>query len=120
MNDLKGDEQKMLGVHAKNPGGPEQLELIDVAVPKPRKGEILIKVHAAALNRTDIITREGKMSYLQNPILGVEVSGTVIDSNGTNFVKDEKVAGLVNGGGVCGICCNACRKSDEDTRLIYI
>ncbi|MFD2209124.1 NAD(P)H-quinone oxidoreductase [Virgibacillus halophilus] len=89
----------MLGVHAKNPGGPEQLELIDVAVPKPRKGEILIKVHAAALNRTDIITREGKMSYLQNPILGVEVSGTVIDSNGTNFVKDEKVAGLVNGGG---------------------
>lgn len=89
----------MLGIHVKKPGGADQLEVIDVAVPKPQAGEILIKVHASALNRTDIVTREGKMSYLNDPILGVEVSGIVVDSNGTKLAKGEKVAGLVNGGG---------------------
>ncbi|WP_311627551.1 hypothetical protein [Peribacillus simplex] len=31
----------------------------------------------SAINRTDIVSREGKSGYMANPILGIEVSGKV-------------------------------------------
>ncbi|MCE7080208.1 zinc-binding dehydrogenase [Streptomyces sp. ST2-7A] len=40
-------------------GGPERLELVEVAVPVPREGEVLVRVGAVALNNTDLWTREG-------------------------------------------------------------
>ncbi|MET9155563.1 zinc-binding dehydrogenase [Streptomyces griseoflavus] len=40
-------------------GGPEVLEPAEVAVPVPQAGEVLVKVSAAALNNTDLWTREG-------------------------------------------------------------
>lgn len=61
---------------------------------------MLIRVHAAAVNRTDILTREGKMGYLTNPILGIEIAGTVVQVNGeSSFSIGDRVMGLVNGGG---------------------
>lgn len=90
----------MKAVIVKKPGGPEQLELVEVDIPQPKEGELLIRVHAAAINRTDIITREGKVGYAQNPVLGVEISGTVVEVNGVSpFSVGERVMGLVNGGG---------------------
>lgn len=90
----------MIGIHVKQPGGPEQLETIEVPVPEPKEREILIKVHRAALNRTDIATRSGQTGYMKNPILGIEVSGTVANANGSStFSEGDRVAGLVNGGG---------------------
>lgn len=90
----------MKGVIVTKPGGPEQLELADLPMPEPRAGELLIEVHAAAVNRTDIVMREGKAGYATNPILGVEVAGKVIKVNGeSSFSVGEKVMGLVNGGG---------------------
>lgn len=90
----------MKGVIVNNPGGPEQLEIIDLPSPQPQAGELLIEVHAAAVNRTDIVMREGKAGYTTNPILGVEVAGTVIEVNGeSTFKVGDRVMGLVNGGG---------------------
>jgi tumor protein p53-inducible protein 3 len=90
----------MKAVIVKQPGGPDQLELVEVPVPKPQKGELLIHVHTAAVNRTDIVTREGKSGYAMNPILGVEVAGTVVEINGeSSFSMGDRVMGLVNGGG---------------------
>jgi tumor protein p53-inducible protein 3 len=90
----------MKAVIVKQPGGPDQLELVEVPVPKPQKGELLIHVHTAAVNRTDIVTRERKSGYAINPILGVEVAGTVVEINGeSSFSIDDRVMGLVNGGG---------------------
>lgn len=90
----------MKGVIVNNPGGPEQLEIIDLPSPQPQAGELLIEVHAAAVNRTDIVMREGKAGYATNPILGVEVAGTVIEVNGeSTFKVGDRVMGLVNGGG---------------------
>jgi NADPH:quinone reductase-like Zn-dependent oxidoreductase len=40
-------------------GGPEALELHEVAVPEPGPGDVLVRVAAAALNNTDVWTREG-------------------------------------------------------------
>ncbi|SYX83673.1 NAD(P)H-quinone oxidoreductase [Paenibacillus alvei] len=90
----------MKGVIVNNPGGPEQLEITDLPSPQPQAGELLIEVHAAAVNRTDIVMREGKAGYATNPILGVEVAGTVIEVNGeSTFQVGDRVMGLVNGGG---------------------
>ncbi|ETT81047.1 NAD(P)H-quinone oxidoreductase [Viridibacillus sp. FSL R5-0477] len=90
----------MKGVIVKKAGGPNQLELVDLPNPQPGEGELLIRVHAAAVNRTDILTREGKMGYLTNPILGIEIAGTVVQVNGeSSFSIGDRVMGLVNGGG---------------------
>ncbi|TFB21381.1 NAD(P)H-quinone oxidoreductase [Filobacillus milosensis] len=89
----------MKGIIVKNPGGPEQLEFSKLPIPKAKEGEILIKVEAAAVNRTDIVTRYGKGGYNSNPVLGVEVAGTVADSNDSGFEVGDRVMGLVNGGG---------------------
>lgn len=90
----------MKSVIVKKPGGYEQLEVVDMNIPKIKEGELLIKVHSAAVNRTDIITREGKVGYLENPILGVEISGVVTEISGeSSFSIGDRVMGLVNGGG---------------------
>ncbi|NGZ76920.1 NAD(P)H-quinone oxidoreductase [Saccharibacillus alkalitolerans] len=76
------------------------LILTELPTPVPAEGELLIKVHAAAVNRTDIVTREGKSGYASNPILGVEISGVVEQANGrSEFAPGDRVMGLVNGGG---------------------
>ncbi|AVQ98210.1 NADPH:quinone oxidoreductase [Oceanobacillus iheyensis] len=90
----------MKAVVVNQPGGAEQLQVEDVSKPSPGKGELLIKVKAAAINRTDIISREGKSSYMKNPILGVEVAGEVVDGGEEATVPlGTRVMGLVNGGG---------------------
>src|SRR5699024_9494464 len=66
--------------------------------PTPKKDEILIKVKAAAVNHTDILNRKRKTSYMDLPILGVEVAGIVEDAGDTDLAKGTPVMGLVNGG----------------------
>ncbi|MHA4811706.1 NAD(P)H-quinone oxidoreductase [Flavitalea flava] len=84
-------------------GGPEVLQLKEVANPVPAEGEVLIKVRAIGLNRSDILSRKSK-SYSQGDspeIPGLEVSG-MIESTGPGIMrwkKGDKVCALVNGGG---------------------
>lgn len=90
----------MKAIITKQPGGAEQLQIVDYDKPEPKEGELLIKVHAAAVNRTDIVNRESSSRYLANPILGVEVAGTVEKAGSRTDIKiGTRVMGLVNGGG---------------------
>jgi tumor protein p53-inducible protein 3 len=90
----------MKAVVVKQPGGAEQLQFQDFPKPTLQEGELLIKVKASAINRSDIVTREGKSGYLSNPILGIEVSGEVVEVGlGANIEVGTRVMGLVNGGG---------------------
>jgi len=90
----------MKAIIVKQPGGAEQLQVGEQPKPEPKKGELLIKVKAAAINRTDIINRKSSSGYLDNPILGVEVAGIVEQAGaGTNMEAGTRVMGLVNGGG---------------------
>lgn len=83
------------------PGGREQLLRKEKKQPSPKEGEILIEVKAAGVNRTDILTRENKSLSEPYPILGVEVSGVVVENNSerTDLTIGTRVAGLVNRGG---------------------
>jgi NADPH:quinone reductase len=39
-------------------GGPEVLEYTDFPTPEPKPGEVLVRLHAAALNRMDVMVRK--------------------------------------------------------------
>jgi putative PIG3 family NAD(P)H quinone oxidoreductase len=92
-------------------GGPEVLELREVAKPVPAAGEVLIRVAAAGLNRADIYTRTSPSYGGDTHIPGLEVSG-IIESTGPESAGPEAtgpipirwkpgdaVCALVNGGG---------------------
>jgi putative PIG3 family NAD(P)H quinone oxidoreductase len=83
-------------------GGPEVLELRDTPQPTPGPGEVLIKVKAAGLNRSDVYSRTSRSYGKDGPeIPGLEVSGTIIacgpDTN--RWQPGDQVCALVTGGG---------------------
>ncbi len=83
-------------------GGVEELGLKSVPEPQPEAQELLIKVHATALNRADILQRMGL--YPAPPseyeIPGLEFSGTVQDigSEAIGFSIGDPVMGIVTSG----------------------
>lgn len=90
----------MKAITVKQPGGAEQLQVTDHDRPEPKAGEVLVKVKAAAVNRTDIINRQSKQAYMTHPVLGVEVAGTVVENGpDTDLEIGTIIMGLVNGGG---------------------
>src|SRR5206468_3787173 len=64
-------------------GGPEVLEYADFPIPEPKLGEALIRLHAAALNRMDVMVRNGWPGLkLELPhINGADGSGEVVTIN---------------------------------------
>ena len=101
----------MRAVVIARPGGPEVLELREVPVPQPGPGEVLVRVHAAGLNRADILQRKGH--YPAPPgvpadIPGLEYAGEVAalgssassaaSAAGRGWVVGDRVMGLVAGG----------------------
>src|SRR5687768_1781244 len=60
-------------------GGPEKLEILDIAQPTPGPGQALIRVKAAALNHLDIWVRKGRPGLvLKEPhVMGSDASGIV-------------------------------------------
>jgi len=77
-------------------------------VPDPNPGEVLIKVHAAGVNRPDIMQRKGLYPPPEgaSDVLGLEVAGTIaaLGSNTTHLNIGDKVCALVTGGGYAEYC----------------
>jgi NADPH:quinone reductase len=85
-------------------GGPEVLELRDTPLPIPGAGEVLIRVKAAGLNRSDVLSRTSRSYGDDQPgIPGLEVSGTILEIGPTPTISRWKpgdpVCALVTGGG---------------------
>ncbi len=61
-------------------GGPEVLDLVDMATPVPGPGQVLVGVAAAGVNYMDIYGRTGRAGYAAAPpfVLGAEGAGRVI------------------------------------------
>ncbi|WP_161878001.1 NAD(P)H-quinone oxidoreductase [Alkalibacterium sp. MB6] len=83
------------------PGSRDNLLMEEQSKPIPKEGELLIEVKAAGVNRTDIMTRQNTSLTAPYPILGVEVSGIVVENNSPDATlkPGTRVAGLVNRGG---------------------
>ncbi|PQZ88993.1 MULTISPECIES: NAD(P)H-quinone oxidoreductase [Pseudomonas] len=90
------------------PGGPEVLKPRQVPLPSPAPGEILIRVHAAGVNRPDALQRAGKypMKPGMSPYPGLEVAGEVaaLGEGVSDFAVGDKVCALTNGGGYAQYC----------------
>ena len=85
------------------PGGPEVLQVRDVAAPQPSAGEVLVRVRAAGLNRADLLQRQGR--YPAPPgvppdIPGLEFAGEIADLGPQTSLwrKGQRVFGIVAGG----------------------
>ena len=80
------------------PGGPEVLKLSTVPIPQPKPGEVLIRVKAFGLNRSELFTRLGQSPGVKFPrILGIEAVGVVEAAPGGEFQPGERVATAMGG-----------------------
>ena len=93
----------MTAIEIKQPGGPEVLVPTTRPVPMPAADQVLIRIHAAAVNGPDVFQRKG----LYDPppgasdIPGLEVAGQVVavGADVSQFRIGELVCALIPGGG---------------------
>jgi len=89
-------------------GGPEVLVPAQGPVPAMQAGEVLVKVHAAGVNRPDVQQRTGGYNPPPgaSPIPGLEISGTIVAlaPDVTEWKVGDQVCALVSGGGYAEYC----------------
>ena len=100
----------MKAVTITRPGGPEVLEIQERAKPDPGVGQIRVRVRASALNRADLMQREG--NYPVPPGVSAEISGMEyageVDALGpaaTLWKAGDRVMGIVGGAGHAEYLC---------------
>jgi NADPH2:quinone reductase len=84
-------------------GGPEVLELREVAAPRPARGEVLVRVHATAVNRADLLQRMGAYpapADAPQDIPGLEFAGVVeeLGEGVSEVAVGDRVMALTGGG----------------------
>ncbi|TDB63363.1 NAD(P)H-quinone oxidoreductase [Arundinibacter roseus] len=93
----------MLAIQLKEFGSADQLYITEFPTPVPTGQEIRVAVHATALNRADIMQREGHYPPPEgeSPILGLEMAGVVesVGADVTRWKPGDRVFGLLPGGG---------------------
>jgi NADPH:quinone reductase-like Zn-dependent oxidoreductase len=81
-------------------GGPEVLKVESRPVPTPKTGQVLIRVKAFGLNRSELFTRQGHSPGVKFPrVLGIEAAGVVEEAPGGEFQKGDVVASAMGGMG---------------------
>jgi NADPH2:quinone reductase len=100
--------ERMTLIETDGPGGPEVLRPGTAPLPEPEPHEVLIRVHAAGVNRVDVQQRQGE--YRPPPgasaVLGLEVAGDVIavGAEVTQYKPGDRVCALVSAGGYAQYC----------------
>jgi NADPH:quinone reductase-like Zn-dependent oxidoreductase len=81
-------------------GGPEVFKIEDLPIPTPKSGEVLIRVKAFGLNRSELFTRQGHSPGVKFPrVLGIEAVGLVESAPGGELRKGDIVASAMGGMG---------------------
>ncbi|MCD9145083.1 NADP-dependent oxidoreductase [Streptomyces albireticuli] len=78
-------------------GGPEVLRTVETERPVPLAAEVLVRVHASAVNPVDVAVRSGAFPLLGEPPFGVgwDVSGVVEEAGpGARFAVGDEVYGM--------------------------
>jgi NADPH2:quinone reductase len=98
----------MRAIEIKQPGAPDVLQLCERPMPELKAGEVLIKVHAAGVNRPDVLQRLGHYPVPPgaSDLPGLEVAGEIVagDLTGSPFKQGDMVCALVQGGGYAEYC----------------
>jgi NADPH2:quinone reductase len=98
----------MRAIEITQPGAPEVLQLCERPMPELKAGEVLIRVHAAGVNRPDVAQRKGHYPAPKDAsdLPGLEVAGEIVsgDVTGTPFKVGDMVCALVHGGGYAEYC----------------
>jgi NADPH2:quinone reductase len=98
----------MRAIEIVQPGGPEVLQPCERPVPTLLPGEILIRVHAAGVNRPDVFQRLGQYPVPPgaSDLPGLEVAGEIVDGDlgDSGFKRGDLVCALVQGGGYAEYC----------------
>ncbi|MFD8395978.1 NAD(P)H-quinone oxidoreductase [Streptomyces sp. NPDC059680] len=85
------------------PGGPEALVWAEVPDPVPGEGEVLVEVVASAVNRADVLQRQGFYNPPPgaSPYPGLECSGRIaaVGSGVSGWAVGDEVCALLSGGG---------------------
>jgi NADPH2:quinone reductase len=72
--------RKMRAILIENPGDPSELRPTEVPRPEPGEDEVLVEVHAAAVNRSDVLNARGSFPFTTLPrILGRDFAGVVVE-----------------------------------------
>ncbi|MGA7689623.1 MAG: NAD(P)H-quinone oxidoreductase [Jiangellales bacterium] len=93
----------MLAITQEQPGGPETLAWREVDDPTPGAGEVVLDVVASAVNRADVLQRQGRYPTPAgaSPYLGLECSGTVrsLGPGVSGWAVGDTACALLAGGG---------------------
>lgn len=80
------------------PGPAEALRLETIPIPIPKLGQVLIRIRAFGLNRSELFTRQGHSPGVRFPrVLGIEAVGTVAAAPGGEFLEGHVVATAMGG-----------------------
>jgi len=84
----------MKAIHVKEPGGPEKMELVEVAKPQPGPGQALVRLGAIGVNFIDVYFRMGRYKADLPIVLGNEGAGTVESAGAgvTELAPGDRVA----------------------------
>lgn len=99
---------EMTAIEITQPGGPDVLKPCRRPVPALAKGEVMIRVAVAGVNRPDLLQRSGM--YPPPPgasdIPGLEVAGEIValGPNARRWKVGDRVTALVSGGGYAEYC----------------
>lgn len=78
------------------PGGAENFQLLEQSIPTPVEGQVLIRVKAFGLNRSELMTRKGLSPSVQFPrVLGIECVGEVEFDPSGEHAKGQQVAAMM-------------------------
>ncbi len=95
-------------IAAREPGPPDVLTIAEGPLPQPKKGEVLIEVSYAGVNRPDCAQRAGTYPPPPDasPVIGLEVAGEIVacGTDVNTWQVGDKVCALTPGGGYAEYC----------------
>jgi NADPH2:quinone reductase len=98
----------MKAIEILRPGGPDVLQLCERPEPVPGQGEVLIRVHAAGINRPDVFQRKGLYPVPPgaSDLPGLEIAGEIVGGHpeSAGYALGDRVCALVQGGGYAEYC----------------